>query len=84
MDLSSIFGLNSHFGAVWERFALFRIGSLTFAKQPGLSKSTGPLLLELSARQRSGFAGYFPIIFRSVAIVALAELRVCESGHWMM
>src|SRR6266849_6333971 len=26
MDLSSIFGLNSRFGAVWEGFALFRTG----------------------------------------------------------
>ena len=38
-----------------------RTASLTFAEQLGLSKSTGPLLLELSLRQRSGFAGHFPI-----------------------
>jgi len=25
-----------------------------------------------------------PVICRSAVIVALAELRVCESGHWMM
>jgi len=37
------------------------LGSLTLAEQLGLSKSTGPLLLELSLRQRSGFAGHFPI-----------------------
>jgi len=62
--------------------ALFRaLSSLHFAEQLGLSKSTEPLLLELSLRQRSGFAGHFPIIFRSVVIVALAELRVCDSGY---
>src|SRR6266849_8812285 len=40
MDLSSVFGLNSRFGAVWEGFALFRTGfALSFAEQLGLSKS---------------------------------------------
>jgi hypothetical protein len=68
MDLGPIFGLNSHFGAVLGRnLALFpALGSLHFAEQLGLSKSTGPLLLELFVRQRSGFAGHFPIIFRSL------------------
>ena len=41
MDLSPIFGLNSRFGAVWEGFTLSALGSLTFAEQLGLSKSTG-------------------------------------------
>ena len=46
MDLSSIFGLNSRFGAVWEGFSRFSgLGLLTFAQQLGLSKSTGLRLL---------------------------------------
>jgi hypothetical protein len=42
MDLGSIFGLNSRFGAVLEGFGAFSaLGLLTFAQQLGLSKSTG-------------------------------------------
>jgi hypothetical protein len=52
-DLSSIFGLNSRFGAVLGGFALFRTGSFSFAEQLGLSKSNGgcgfSVLLEDSA-----------------------------------
>ena len=48
MDLGSIFGLNSRFGAVLEGIALCPHGLLTLAEQLGLSKSTGPLLLEFS------------------------------------
>src|SRR5713226_9004239 len=40
MDLSSVFGLNSSFGAVWEGFALVCTAfALSFAEQLGLSKS---------------------------------------------
>ena len=50
MDLTLIFGLNSHFGAVlegiWRFFRALR--SLHFAEPLCLSKSTGPLLLESS------------------------------------
>ena len=46
MDLSSIFGLNSRFGAVWGGIRAFPRGVCsTFAQQLGLSKSTGLRLL---------------------------------------
>jgi hypothetical protein len=41
-DLSSIFGLNSRFGAVWGRIPAFStLGSLSPAERRCLSKSTG-------------------------------------------
>jgi len=82
MDLSSIFGLNSRFGAVLGRIrARFRaLGSVTFAEQLGLSKSNWRRLLVFLEDS----APALPVIFRSAVIVALGELRVCESGHGMM
>jgi hypothetical protein len=67
MDLGPIFGLNSHFGAVLGRnLALFRaLGSLHFAQQLGLSKSNGPLLLEIflktALRLCRSFSGHYSI-----------------------
>jgi hypothetical protein len=82
MDLGSIFGLNSRFGAVlggmsrafphWVRS--HSLNSLVYQRVLGRCFSD---LLEDSAPA-------LPVIFRSAVIVALAELRVCESGHWMM
>jgi hypothetical protein len=81
MDLSPIFGLNSRFGAVWEGSRAFShwvrslsLNSLVYQRVLGRCFSN---LLEDSAPA-------LPIIIRSVVIVALAELRVCESGHGMM
>jgi hypothetical protein len=45
-------------GRFWDGFVrVSALASLTFAQQLGLSKSTEPLLLDLSGRGRSGFAG---------------------------
>jgi hypothetical protein len=68
-------------GRFWKDSRVSALGSLALAEQLGLSKSTGPLLSNFLEDSRSGFAGHLPIIFRSVVIVAFAELRVCESGH---
>ena len=58
MDLGSIFGLFSRFGAVWGGITVLRSGSLALAENLGLSKSKwGPRLLEPCGRRRSGFAG---------------------------
>src|SRR5712692_2349486 len=59
MDLSSIFGLNSRFGAVFGGITPFSgLASLTLAENLGLSKSKwGPRLVGPSGRRRSGFAG---------------------------
>jgi hypothetical protein len=81
MDLSSIFGLNSHFGAVlgWiplrfrTAFCSRLLNSLVYQRVLGRCFS---IFLEDSAPA-------LPAIFRSV-IVAWAELCVCESGHGMM
>jgi len=79
MDLSPIFGLNSHFGAVlggiwrfsahWIRF--ISLNSLVYQRVLGRCFSD---FLE-------GSAPALPVIGRSVVIVALGELRVCAGGH---
>jgi len=81
MELSSIFGLNSRFGAVFGGFVRFRhwvcsrsLNSLVYQRVLGYAFSD---LLE-------DCAPALPVICPSAAIVALGELRVCESGHWMM
>jgi len=58
MDLSSIFGLNSRFGAVWEGIRAFphwvrshALNSLVY------QRVLAPRLLGPSRRRRSGFAG---------------------------
>jgi hypothetical protein len=79
MDLGLIFGLNSRFGAVLGRIPLrFRtafcarsLNSLVYQRVLGRCFSN---LLEDSAPA-------LPDIFRSAVIVALAELRVCDSGY---
>ena len=78
-DLSPIFGLNSRFGAVLGRipvhlrtaFCSRLLNSLVYQRVLGRCFSN---FLE-------GSAPALPVIFRSAVIVALAELRVCESGH---
>ena len=83
MDLGPIFGLNSHFGAVLGRIPMrfrtaFCAHSLNGLVYQRVTSGCGfSDLLEDSAPA-------LPVIFRSVVIVALAELRVCESGHGMM
>jgi len=81
MDLSSIFGLNSRFGAVLGTIRAFphwvrslSLNSLVYQRVLGRCFSN---FLEDSAPA-------LPVIFRSAVIVAWAELRVCESGHGMM
>jgi len=74
MDLGSIFGLNSRFGAVLGRIPL----RFTFAEQLSLSKSNWRLWL-LGLLEDSAPA--LPVICRSAVIVALGELRVCDGGH---
>jgi hypothetical protein len=75
MDLSPILGLNSHFGAVLGRIRAFAaLGSLTFAEQLGLSKSTGRRLHVPCWKTALRLC-------RLGVIVALGELRVCEGGH---
>ena len=79
MDLGPIFGLNSHFGAVLGRIPVrFRtafcsrlLNNLVYQRVLGRCFSN---FLEDSAPA-------LPVIFRSVVIVALAELRVCDSGY---
>ena len=79
MDLGLIFGLNSRFGAVLGRIPLhFRTAfcshspnSLVYQRVLGRCFSD---FLEDSAPA-------LPVIFRSVVIVAWAELRVCAGGH---
>ena len=79
MDLSPIFGLNSRFGAVLGRIPLrFRtafcahsLNRLVYQRVLGRCFSN---FLEDSAPA-------LPVIFRSAVIVALAGLRVCNSGH---
>ena len=75
MDLSSIFGLNSRFGAVWEELPFLRSGSLALTENLGLSKSNG-------RAAASGTLWKTALrLCRSGAIVALGALRVCEGGH---
>jgi hypothetical protein len=78
MDLGSIFGLNSRFGAVWEGFALSPyLRSLNiFVYQRVLGYASSDLLEDC--------APALPVICPSAVIVALAESRVCESAHSMM
>jgi hypothetical protein len=59
MDLGLIFGLNSRFGAVLGRISVrFRTAFCSRLLNSFVyQRVTGPLLLELSLRQRSGFAG---------------------------
>ena len=82
MDLSPIFGLNSRFGAVLGRirarfltaFCPHLLNSLVYQRVLGRCFS---IFLEDSAPA-------LPDICPSAAIVAWGELRVCESGHWMV
>jgi hypothetical protein len=75
MDLISIFGLNSRFGAVWERITIFPRGfahsrlTRRFTKEYWQPRRLG------SCRQRdSGFAG-------QRSIVALGGWRVGDGAH---
>ena len=78
MDLSSIFGLNSRFGAVLGRIRALphcarsrSLNSMVYQRVLGRCFSN---LLEDSASA-------LPVVFRSAGIVALGELRVCAGGH---
>jgi hypothetical protein len=77
MDLSSIFGLNSRFGAVLGGITVLRSGSLALAENLGLSKSNWRLrLLGPSGRRRSGFAGQVSLLHWA----SCASVRVVTDG----
>jgi hypothetical protein len=69
-------------GRFWEGFgAFFRaLSSLLFAEQLGYQR----VLVHCFSDFLEGSAPALPVIFRSAVIVALAELRVCETGHGMV
>jgi hypothetical protein len=76
MDLGSIFGLNSRFGAVLERIrAHCVLRSLTFADSL--------FIKEYWAAASRTFLKTALRLCRSEVIVALAEFRVCDRGHWL-
>src|SRR5712671_1346143 len=85
MDLSSIFGLNSRFGAVlgviWR--ILRALSSLHFAEPLSLSKSNwadaSRILLKTALRLCRSFADHFPIVFPIIDQWSLSHWRSCAS-----
>jgi len=82
MDLGSIFGLNSRFGAVFGRDNPFSaLASLTLAETSVYQRVTSGGFSDLL----EDGAPALPVICWSFTdskvIVALGELRVCEGGH---
>ena len=85
MDLGSIFGLNSRFGAVLGGINPFSaLASLTLAETSVYQRVTSDGFSDLL----EDGAPALPVICWSFTdskvIVALGELRVCDGGHWMM
>jgi len=81
MDLGSIFGLNSRFGAVLGGINPFSaVGSITLAETSVYQRVTsgGFSDLEDGAPALPVRCWWFT---DSKIIVALGELRVCEGGH---
>ena len=75
MDLSSIFGLNSRFGAVLG-------GNRSRFRTAFCSRLLNNLVYQrVLGRCFSNFLKTALRLCRSVVIVALAELRVCAGGH---
>jgi hypothetical protein len=86
MDLSSFFGLNSRFGAVFGKDSRVSahwvpshlLNSLVYQRVTGGGFS---YFLKTALRLCRSFSDHVPIMFRSAVIVALGELRVCAGGH---